>query len=253
MIFHDGMIPRNSFKSSPDSLKSDLLSLANPAKAKLLSGFFKTGKGQYGEGDLFLGLTVPQQRSIAKQYLGISIDALMAFLKSPYHEFRLTALIILVYKYEDATCANNQWVQKQIYEFYLKNIFAANNWDLVDVTCPRIIGAYLYTQSRLARKLLYRLARSKNLWEKRIAIISTAYFISKGEFDDTFAIAEILLHDDHDLIHKAVGWMLREVGKRNQAVEEKFLQQYAKVMPRTMLRYAIERFDEKERKSYLSY
>jgi len=247
------MIQRNSSKSNPDLLKSALLSLANPAKAKVLSGFFKTGKGHYGEGDLFLGLTVPQQRSIAKQYVDIAIDALTPFLKSPYHEFRLTALIILIYKYEHATRQNNSFLQRQIYAFYLKNISAINNWDLVDVTCPQIIGVYLYGQPRATRKLLYRLARSKNLWEKRIAIIATFYFIRKGEFDDTFAIAEILLHDNHDLIHKAVGWMLREIGKRNQAAEEKFLMRHVKIMPRTMLRYAIERFDEAKRKRYLDY
>ena len=225
-------------------IQDELQSLANPEKAKILQGFFKTGKGQYGEGDVFLGLTVPQIRVIAKKHFKeISLAEVQKLVESQYHEFRMCGLIILTYKYEKF-----EEERQGIYDFYLKNTKYINNWDLVDVTTPRIVGVYLLDKDR---SVLYKLAKSSDLWEKRIAILATFAFIRENDFDDSLAISEILLNDKHDLIHKAVGWMLREVGKKNQAVEEEFLQKHYKTMPRTMLRYAIEKFEEGKRKGYL--
>jgi len=226
-------------------IQKELFSLARPEKAKILQRFFKTGKGQYGEGDIFLGLTVPQIRVIAKNHFkDISLSEIQNLVESKYHEFRMCGLIILTYKYEKAS--NEE--QKDIFDFYLKNTKYINNWDLVDVTTSRIVGAYLLDKDR---STLYKLAQSSDLWEKRIAILATYTFICNNDFKDCLAISEILLKDKHDLIHKAVGWMLREVGKRNQKVEEEFLLKHYKTMPRTMLRYAIERFEEEKRKGYL--
>jgi 3-methyladenine DNA glycosylase AlkD len=208
-------------------------------------GFFKTGKGEYGEGDRFLGIRVPVIRKCVKEYLDISLDDTLKILESPFHEARLLALLILVKKYSLEKTSGGK---NAIYRSYLKNTKYINNWDLVDLSAAQIVGAHLFSRER---KPLYRLARSKDLWERRISIISTFHFIRKGDFADTLKIAELLLHDRHDLIHKAVGWMLREVGKRDLNVEEEFLMKYYKVMPRTMLRYAIERFPEKKRLSYL--
>ena len=222
-------------------LKQDLESLKDSEKAQIYQRFFKTGKGEYGEGDSFLGLTVPQQRKIAKSYVDISLSDLHQLLDSKIHEFRFTALVILVNKY-----TKNK--DKKYFDFYLKNIKNINNWDLVDATAPQIIGDYLLNKNK---EVLYQLANSDNLWEKRISIISTLMFISKNQFGDTLKISEILLTDKHDLIHKAVGWMLREVGKRNQKIEEEFLDKYYRKMPRTMLRYAIEKFKEDKRQYYL--
>ena len=222
-------------------LKQDLESLKDSEKAQIYQRFFKTGKGEYGEGDSFLGLTVPQQRKIAKSYVDISLSDLQQLLDSKIHEFRFTALVILVNKY-----TKNK--DKKYFDFYLKNIKNINNWDLVDATAPQIIGDYLLNKNK---EVLYQLANSDNLWEKRISIISTLMFISKNQFGDTLKISEILLTDKHDLIHKAVGWMLREVGKRNQKIEEEFLDKYYRKMPRTMLRYAIEKFKEDKRQYYL--
>lgn len=231
-----------------NNLLEDFKKSENPKKAKILSGFFKTGKGEYGEGDIFLGLTVPEQRVLAKKYVSLSLEDIQKLLYSKVHEHRLTGLIILTYKYEKA----DYDFKKEIFEFYLKNTKNINNWDLVDVTCPRIVGDYLLSKRKEERKILYRLANSKNLWEKRISIVSTYAFIRKDEFEDTLKLSEILMQDNHDLIHKAVGWMLREVGKRNEKILKEFLQTHANNMPRTMLRYSIERFSEKERKYYLS-
>jgi 3-methyladenine DNA glycosylase AlkD len=229
--------------SSLKNLRAELLKNADFNKAAFLKRFFKTGKGQYGEGDVFLGITVPKQRKIAKKYLDLSLQDLSSLIKSKVHEERLTALFVAVYKYKKFQ------IKKEIYQWYIKNDKQVNNWDLVDSSAPYIVGDFLKDKDR---SILFKLAKSKNLWEKRIAILSTFAFINQGEFKDTFKIAEILLSDTHDLIHKAVGWMLREVGKRvSQKTEEVFLQKYYQKMPRTMLRYAIERFPEKLRQKYL--
>ncbi|NCN07721.1 DNA alkylation repair protein [Candidatus Falkowbacteria bacterium] len=226
------------------NLTKELESLSNKKKAIVLQGFFKTGPGEYGEGDVFLGIVVPVQRQVAKKYLDLRYSDLKQLLNSKTHEYRLVAVLILVTNYK----TSDGKIQKQIFNFYLKNLKYINNWDLVDLSAPNIIGNYLLNQSR---DILYKLVRSKNIWQRRIAIVSTYSFIRNNEFTDTFKIAKILLTDNHDLIHKAVGWMLREAGKRDQKSLEKFLQQHSGQMPRTMLRYAIERFQEDKRKSYL--
>lgn len=222
-------------------LLRELETLADSKKANILSGFFKTGKGQYGEGDMFLGITVPQQRIIAKKYKNLPLKDTETLLKSKTHEHRLIALFILIGHYRRN--------KEKTVKMYLKNTRYINNWDLVDSSAHLILGDYLEDKDR---SILYKLAQSKNLWEKRIAIISTYHFIRRRDFKDTFKISELLLHDPHDLIHKAVGWMLREVGKKDRKAEEKFLQKHYKKMPRTMFRYAIEHFEEKKRKVYLS-
>ena len=217
---------------------------ANPEKAKILQKFFKTGEGEYGEGDIFLGVTVPELRNIVKDFYGLNLIKIERLLHSKIHEHRLTAIIILGEKYKRA----KEEEKENIFNFYLNNTKNINNWDLVDLSAPGIVGGFLFEKNK---KVLYKLVQSENLWEKRIAIISTFAFIRKEEFEDCLAISELLLNDGHDLIHKAVGWMLREVGKRNLEVEEEFLKQHYKDMPRTMLRYAIEKFDEEKRKMYL--
>lgn len=224
-------------------LTKELIKRANPEKAKLYQRFFKTSPGEYGEGDVFLGLTVPETRKIAKQFSHLSLSQIKNHLSSKYHEERLSALLILVHKY-------NKTHDKSIIDFYLKNTKQINNWDLVDLTAHKILGHYLSDKNK---EILYKLAVSKNLWERRIAIISTAYFINNNQFSDALKISKILLKDKHDLIHKAVGWMLREIGKRNRKVLENFLKQNYNQLPRTALRYAIEKFPEKLRKSYLKY
>jgi 3-methyladenine DNA glycosylase AlkD len=228
-----------------DQIKRDLLRLSNPEKAKKLSGFFKTGKGQYGEGDIFLGIPVPEQRKIAKRHIGLPLNALKELLNSKIHEHRLTALLILISKYRKA----DKTGKHEIFSFYLTNTGNINNWDLVDLSAPKIIGEYLFNKDT---SILFKLAKSHNLWERRIAILSTFTFIRNNIFEDALRISELLLHDEHDLIHKAVGWMLREIGKRDQEIEERFLSKYCMQMPRTMLRYAIEKFDENKRKFYLA-
>jgi len=226
-------------------LRRELKSLASPEKAKLLQGFFKTGKGQYGEGDVFLGIVVPVQRSVAKKHLELSFGDLQKLMDSKIHEERLVALMILVLKQRKATESE----KSEMFEFYMKNYDNINNWDLVDLSAPNVIGSYLIDKDK---KILYEFAKSSHLWKKRISILSTFYFIKNNQFEDSLKIAEILLNDKHDLIHKAVGWMLREIGKRNLKVEEGFLKKYYKKMPRTMLRYAIEKFEEVKRKEYLN-
>lgn len=226
------------------NLEEDLLKLKNPQKAKILARFFKTGKGEYGEGDIFLGLAVPQQRQVAKKYPDLTLEELQKLLNSKFHEYRLTALLILTAQYRKSD--NDQ--KRKIFEFYLKNAQNINNWDLVDLSAPNIVGDYLLGKDRM---ILSKLAKSKSLWEKRISILSTFTFIKNGQFEDSLKIAEILLKDNHDLIHKAVGWMLREIGKKDQKVEEQFLQKHYHQMPRIMLRYAIEKFSEEKRKFYL--
>lgn len=222
-----------------------LQQVASPERAKNSEWFFKTGPGQYGEGDVFIGVTVPNQRKVAKRYAELSLEEVEKLLFSLVHEERLTGLLILVYKFN----TSDEHGEGEIYDFYMAHTTCVNNWDLVDSSASNIVGAYLADKDR---SVLYNLARSETLWERRIAIIATAHFISLGESEDTFAIAEILLGDTHDLIHKAVGWMLREVGKKcGQDVEEEFLKKHYGVMPRTMLRYAIERFEEPLRQQYL--
>ena len=203
--------------------------------------FFKTGIGEYGEGDIFLGLSVPEQRVLAKKYSNLSMPQIQKLLDSEIHEYRLIAGLILIKKFEKDP--------EVIFNFYIKNARRFNNWDLVDLTAPRIVGNFLKDKNK---KIIYNLARSKNIWEKRIAIVSTLYFIVKeNNFSDTLKISEIILGDSHDLIHKAVGWMLREVGKRNVEVLKDFLKINYKKIPRTTLRYSIERFSEEERKKFL--
>ena len=225
-------------------LKNELSKLADKKQAAILAGFFKTGPGQYGEGDIFLGIKVPAQRLVARQYENLSLADLQELLNNKIHEYRLIALLILLSQYRKAETRN----RKKFVDFYLKNTKRINNWDLVDLSCHYILGDYLLDKPR---QILYKLARSNNLWEKRIAIISTFAFIRKNEFSDTLKIAEILLNDKHDLIHKAAGWMLREAGKRDEAALIGFLDKYRLVMPRTMLRYAIEKFSQEKRRSYL--
>jgi len=224
-----------------------LQKLANPKKAQGLVRFFKTGKGEYGEGDVFIGLTVPQIRAIAKKYRDLPLKDVEELLHNRIHEYRLTALLILTYQFIKA----EETKKKLIYDFYLSHTKYINNWDLVDLSSHEIIGGWLVTHPG-NRTILVKLAKSKNLWEKRIAMISTFEFLRNNEWKDTLAIAEILLHDSHDLIHKAVGWGLRELGKRNPAAEETFLKQYYKTMPRTMLRYAIEKFPKNKYEQYLA-
>ncbi|PIT88654.1 MAG: DNA alkylation repair protein [Candidatus Magasanikbacteria bacterium CG10_big_fil_rev_8_21_14_0_10_36_32] len=226
-------------------IEKEMRRLSNKEKAKILANFFKTKKGQYGAGDKFLGITVPQQRIMAKKYYqSTNLKDIQKFLDNPHHELRLLGLIILTMQFVKA----NKNEQKNIYNFYLKNIIHINNWDLVDLSAPNIAGKWLLNHDR---KILYKLAQSKNIWKRRIAIISTFAFIRTGQFNDTIKLAEILLTDKHDLIHKAVGWMLREVGKKNLTTLERFLKIHYKKIPRTTLRYAIEKFSKKKRKKYL--
>lgn len=225
-------------------LKKELEKIADSRQAKIMRRFFKTGKGEYGEGDIFLGIKVPQQRKIAANFKELSLEDIEKLLNSKVHEQRLTALFILIEQYKKAKKSD----QKRIFNFYLKNTKNINNWDLVDLSAPKIVGDYLLEKPKT---ILYKLAGSKNLWERRTAVLATLTFIRNNQFDDTLKIAKILIADQHDLIHKAVGWMLREVGKRDQLTEERFLKKYYSRMPRVMLRYAIERFAEKKRKFYL--
>ncbi len=226
-------------------IANKLNKLKNPAKAKILQSFFKTGKGEYGEGDIFLGIVVPEQRKIVKKYFQeASLPDVQKLLNSKIHEYRLVGILILVEKFKKA----EDKLKKEIFDFYLKNTRNINNWDLVDLSAPHIIGNYLLDKDR---KSLYKLAKSKTLWEKRIAILATFAFIREKQFANTIEISKILLKESHDLIHKAVGWMLREIGKRDEQELIKFLDKYTLQMPRTMLRYAIERLPEKKRKYYL--
>jgi len=229
-----------------NELINELNSLKNPEQAKVLQRFFKTGKGEYGEGDIFLGIKIPIQRNVAKKYINLPFNDLQNLLDSKVHEYRMIALIILVNKYKKSK--KNKLRQREIFEFYLKNTSRINNWDLVDLSAPSIIGDFSNIEGT---EILKFLAKSKNMWERRIAILSTHAFIKKRIFGETLSIADILIKDEQDLIHKAVGWMLREVGKRNKEVLDIFLKERYKQMPRTMLRYAIERFPEEKRKAYL--
>lgn len=230
--------------SNINNLKRDLRSLANFDKANNLQFFLKTKKGEYGEGDIFLGIIVPNTRKVAKKYRDLKLLEVKKILYSKIHEERLCALFILVDNFENG----NDVGKTKVFDFYIKNAKQANNWDLVDLSAPKIVGQYLLDKPK---DILYKFAVSKNLWEKRISIVSTYTFIKNHKYEDTFRIAEVLMDDEHDLIHKAVGWMLREVGKKSLKDEEKFLKKYYKKMPRTMLRYAIEKFREGKRVAYL--
>ncbi len=227
-------------------LKKELQTKANSSHAKNLQRFFKTGPGEYGEGDVFIGIKVPELRKTAQNFKELYLKDLEKLLRSKIHEERMVALFILRIQYEQAAQEGGNTLP--YINLYLNNATRINNWDLVDTSAPYILGHYLLKENR---EILYTFAKSPNLWKKRIAIISTFAFIKEGEFDDALKIAELLLFEDHDLMHKAVGWTLREIGNRKLAVEEKFLKKYYKEMPRTALRYAIEKFPEKKRKSYL--
>lgn len=227
-----------------EEIHSLFRAIADPATAEHSQRFFKTGKGEYGEGDRFHGIRVPVLRKYARESQGISLAEIQQLLASPFHEERLFALLVLVRKFESGDDA----VRESIYKLYLDNLKYVNNWDLVDTTAPHIIGRWL---EKRGKSLLYRLARSEVLWERRIAILSTFHSIRKNSFDDALAISALLMDDGEDLIHKAVGWMLREIGKRDIDAERAFLNEHYREMPRTMLRYAVERFPEKERKKYL--
>lgn len=217
---------------------------ADPASAAILQGFFKTGPGDYGDGDIFIGVRVPAMRAICRECSGAAIDVVEPMLRSPVHEERSVALMLLV----DAFQGAGERERRGIYNFYLANTKCINNWDLVDASAAQIVGGWLLDRSRAP---LDKLARSTSLWERRIAIIATFHFIKLGDFEETFRIADLLMTDSHDLIHKAVGWMLREVGKRDGAAERQYLAERDNRMPRTMLRYAIEKFPEQERQDYL--
>lgn len=223
---------------------------ANPTKAKILQGFFKTGKGHYGEGDVFIGITVPQLRKIAEKNQYLSFPRLQRLLRSKIHEHRLAALIALVQLFQKAEKENNKAAQREIVHFYLANLQGVNNWDLVDLSAPQILGNYLLHRNKA---VLYFFAHSHNLWKRRIAIVATLAFIRRGQFADTFKISELLMRDKHDLIHKSVGWMLREVGKKDQGELEKFLLRHSGKMPRTMLRYAIERLSAAKKKKFMGW
>ena len=227
-------------KTQLEKLMTDLKKLANPEKAMLLQRFFKTGPGEYGEGDIFLGITVPEQRKVAKKFTDLNLNDVQELLSSKIHEYRLVGLLILIEKYKKEG--------RKIVDFYLANTMNINNWDLVDLSSHKILGDYLLDKDR---SVLYSLAKSSNVWERRISVISTFAFIKHNDFEDSLKLGEILLSDTHDLIHKAVGWMLREIGKRDKKVEEAFLKKYYRQMPRTMLRYAIEKFNKNKREFYL--
>ncbi|PKN51655.1 MAG: DNA alkylation repair protein [Deltaproteobacteria bacterium HGW-Deltaproteobacteria-13] len=227
-----------------NEISKRLQKMGDKKDARFLQGFFKTGAGQYGEGDIFLGIRVPAVRKLAEEFRNLPLEEALLLLKSPFHEERLFVLILFV----NAFAKGDETIRKKIYDLYLANTDCINNWDLVDVSAPKIVGAYLFTKSR---KTLYRLVKSKSLWERRIAVLATFYFIKYKQFDDALKIAELLLKDKEDLIHKAVGWMLREAGKRDIERAESFLKAHCRTMPRTMLRYAIERYTPSKRKKFL--
>ena len=225
-------------------LRSKIKTLADKKVAETMQWFFKTGRGDYGEGDVFIGLKVPVQRKLAREFRDLSLTEIKELLTSTVHEERLISLFILIDKYRKA----DERGKEEIFNFYLKNRKGINNWDLVDISAPKIIGKHLREKDK---SILFKFALSKNLWERRIAILSTQEFIKNDDFAPALQLAEMLISDEHNLIHKAVGWMLREIGKRDRATEEKFLKIHYKNMPRTMLRYAIEKFSETKRKKYL--
>ncbi len=227
-----------------DRIKKELQKRRNKEQALNLARFFKTGKGQYGEGDIFLGIKVPVQREVSKMFIDASLAEIQELLNDEIHECRMTGLFVLIQKYKKAEN------KKEIFDFYLRNTKRINNWDLVDLSAPNIVGDFLLDKKK-EREVLYSLAKSKNIWERRIAILSTFTFLREKQFKDSLEISKMLLKDEHDLIHKGVGWMLRELGKRDKTMEIFFLEKYSKLMPRTMLRYAIEKLSPKERASFM--
>ena len=226
-------------------IQQELEAYIDPVKREYLPRFFKTGKGQYGEGDKFLGVVVPNTRQVAKQYKHEPFGVMATLLQSEWHECRLCALLMLVERFKKS----DEKGKKEIYDFYLSQTGRINNWDLVDLTCYKLLGVWLTDKDR---GILYVLAHSSNMWEQRIAIVSCMHFVRQGDFRDCLAISDLLLNHSHDLIHKAVGWLLRETGKKDRQVLKDFLSSRSSRMPRTMLRYAIEHFPEEERKKYLS-
>ena len=233
---------------SATQVVKEIQALSNRGRAHDLQKFFQTAPGQYGEGDVFLGLTVPQVRTVAKEYKAISLNEIDLLIRSKFHEVRLCGLVILTLQYK---AAKERKIKKKLFDLYMKAMTDGyiNNWDLVDVTAP-IIGEYLI-DSDDPYVLLYKLAKSKSLWQRRVSMVFTFAFIRSGDIEPTFEMAEKLLHDKHDLIHKAVGWALREAGKLNGIALRNFLVAYSHEMPRTMLRYSIEKFSERERKKWL--
>lgn len=231
---------------SAEAVRHALAGVASPEKAAFLPRFFKTGPGEYAEGDVFLGVVVPEQRKLARRFKTLPLEHVSELVRGPVHEHRFTGFLILIAQYEKADASTRE----RFFAFCREHLAGLNNWDLVDLVAPALIGVHLAERPKL-KPWLDELARSRVLWERRIAIISTFAFIRRGEFDDTLRIAERLLHDKHDLIHKAVGWMLRELGQRDLAREEAFLDRHAGEMPRTMLRYAIERFSPARRAHYM--
>ena len=227
-----------------EDVRKRLKKLGTRERAEVSQRFFKTGPGEYGEGDVFLGVRVPELRRLAKEFKDLAPREIQGLLRSEIHEERLVALLILVRNYPKA----DQQAQKRIYDLYMGHLRFINNWDLVDVSAEHVVGAFLRDKDKGP---LYRLARSKHLWERRVSILATFHYIKGNEFSETLKIARMLLSDEQDLIHKATGWMLREVGKRDLAAEERFLKTHYGKMPRTMLRYAIERFPEPKRQRYL--
>jgi 3-methyladenine DNA glycosylase AlkD len=225
-------------------IKKALRGCARPGKARILQKFFKTGPGEYAQGDTFIGVMVPEIRAVARQYRDVPLAIVQKMFTSKIHEERLCALFILVEQYRRAS----EHGRKDIYEFYRAHTRCINNWDLVDLSAKHIVGAYLCDKDKTP---LYRWARSPILWERRIAMVATLYYIERQDFSDALAIAALLLSDTHDLIHKAVGWMLREIGKRDMRAQEAFLKKQYRYLPRTTLRYAIERFPEQKRRAYL--
>ena len=228
------------------AVRKALRDAANPKDAVFLQRFFKTGPGQYGEGDQFLGIRVPATRTLARQFADLPLAEIEKLLGDKWHEARLLALVLLVGRYERGDDAE----RRRVYRLYLANTDRINNWDLVDLSAPNIVGAHLEPRPRAP---LDKLAKSKSLWERRIAIVATYWFIRRRQFGDTFRISTALLGDRHDLIHKAVGWMLREVGKRDEAALESYLDLHATTMPRTALRYSIERMTPERRAHYMAH
>ncbi|MCF7906330.1 DNA alkylation repair protein [Patescibacteria group bacterium] len=227
----------------------NLIKLKNPEKSKILQKFFKTGAGEYGEGDIFLGIKNPDLRKIAKEKIDLDFSNLQKLISSKYHEARLLAVMILVYQFEKT---KDLKYKKNIFDFYLKNIKYINNWDIVDLSCYKIIGNYIYNFDLDKIDILYNFSKSNNIWKRRISIISLFYFIKNNNFSDTLKICKILINDKEDLINKACGWMLREIGKKDLKILYDFLDKYANIMPRVELRYSIEKLEEEIRLRYLN-
>lgn len=243
------VMPASKKPQTAAAVKKALQAVGSAAKAHNNAWFFKTGPGEYGEGDKFIGVTVPEQRKIAKQYKELALSQIEKLLDSAYHEHRLTGLFILNHHYARAEKEEDVARQKELYDFYIRKKDRVNNWDLVDSSAHKIVGPYLYTRSR---KKLYTLVKSRSMWDRRIAVLSTLYFIRYDDFEDILTFSRMLLNDKEDLMHKATGWMLREMGKRDKKPLIAFLDEHAHEMPRTMLRYAIEKLGDRERKYYMN-